>query len=222
MKESGFPENKITVVQNAIDTKKLSNVYEQIGQSELEKLKQQLNLNSGHTGIFCGGMYKEKSLDFLLAACDLIKREIPKFHVLFIGDGPDSVKILNASKSRRWIHFIGPKFDTDRVIYFKLSDLFLMPGLVGLGILDSFTLQTPIITTNYPFHSPAIQYLENNKNGLLVSHDVSEYANAVVKVFKDKNLLEQLKEGGKKSAQQYTLGKMVSNMADGIQRCLAK
>lgn len=222
VKESGFPDEKITVVQNAIDTKKLVDVYGQINHTKLSKVKYELGLNDGPVGIFCGGMYKEKKIDFLLDACDQVKKEIPDFHVIFIGDGPDSFKVSKTAKTKKWMHYIGPKFDEDRVIYFKLSDVFLMPGLVGLAILDSFAMQTPIITTNYPFHSPEIEYLENEKNGLLVNQDVQDYANAVVKVLREKSLLEKLRKGGKKSAEQYTLDKMVANMADGIQRCLVE
>jgi hypothetical protein len=48
-------------------------------------------------------------------------------------------------------------------------------------------LETPIITTNYPFHSPEIDYLENGINGLVAENNIEDYSKTVIEVLKPKN-----------------------------------
>jgi glycosyltransferase involved in cell wall biosynthesis len=220
--ESGYPPNQITSVDNAIDTKFLSETYNKITNEESFQLKKQLGITSENIGIYCGGIYKEKNISFLIEACALIRNEIPDFHVLVIGSGPDTHLVEEASVKNSWIHYLGPKFGKDKIQYFKVSKVFLMPGLVGLAILDSFAMQTPTVTTNYPFHSPEIEYLENGENGLITNETTSDYASAVIRVLGDDPLRNKLIEGCKRSASKYTIENMVSNFSDGILRCLGR
>ena len=217
----GFDENKITVVQNAIDTKTLVEAYNQIPVHKLSIIRAELGLAKGPVGLYCGGMYKEKRLDFLLATCEMIRQNIPGFEMIFIGAGPDGNKVKKAAEIHKWIHYLGPKFGVERVPYFKLADVFLMPALVGLAILDTFAMQTPIITTNYPFHGPEIEYLVNGKNGLMVSYTLEEYSQKVIEILNNEVFLQELREGCRVSAFQYTLENMVFNFVKGIKLCLA-
>jgi glycosyltransferase involved in cell wall biosynthesis len=217
--DKNFPENKITVVQNAIDTLTLKKHYIQIPDSELIKLKEQLGIKKLNTGIYCGGMYPDKKLDFILQACYKIKNEIPDFHMLFIGSGAEANKVVKAAESSDWIHYLGPKFGKDRVIYFKISSVQLMPGVVGLGILDSFAMETPIITTHHSFHSPEIDYLENEVNGIMTKYDIEEYSQSIIGILKTKKYL-RLMDGCKVSSEKYTVENMAENFKNGILACL--
>jgi L-malate glycosyltransferase len=169
MINNNYPQNKITVVQNAIDTISLQKYYNDITSQQISELKKYLNIESDNVAIYCGGIYAEKRIDFIINACIAIRKVIPDFHMIIIGSGIETNKVKKASETYNWIHYEGPKFDEDRVIYFKISKVQLMPGLVGLGILDSFALQTPIVTTNFPFHSPEFSYLVNGENGIITA-----------------------------------------------------
>jgi len=216
----GFNSASITSLDNAIDTKSLIGAYSNLKDMDSEKLKTQLNIDSNHIGIYCGAIYKEKRIDFFIQACDLIKKKVPDFHAIVIGAGSDQKLIENAAKTRAWIHYIGNKFGTDKVKYFKISSVFMMPGLVGLGILDSFAMRTPLITTQYPYHSPEIEYLNNGLNGIMTDDDLEEYSEAVVELLTDSRLREKLVEGCENSAKHYTVETMVDNFASGIVNCL--
>jgi glycosyltransferase involved in cell wall biosynthesis len=95
-----------------------------------------------------------------------------------------------------------------------------MPGLVGLAVLDSFALQTPTVTTHYPFHSPEIEYLENGVNGIIAANTLQDYAQAVTDLLQNDAKRRQLVEGCKISATKYTIDQMVNNYAGGILKCL--
>lgn len=217
--EKGCNENKITVVQNAIDTANLSKLYSEISETEITELINELGIKGCKTAIFCGGMYLNKRLDFILETCFIVKKEIPEFHMIFIGSGMESYKISEASINNDWIHYVGPKFGKDRVKYFKISTIQLMPGIVGLGILDSFALETPIITTTYPFHSPEIEYLENGFNGFITKDNLEEYSDMIINILKNDKHLDLIQKC-RMSAKKYTIEKMVENFKTGILDCL--
>jgi glycosyltransferase involved in cell wall biosynthesis len=218
--QNQFPASRITTVQNAIDTTQLARQYQSVQESEVALLKKELGIESGNVGLYVGGMYKEKRLDFLIGACDQIQAQLPDFHLILIGSGVEAARVKEAAASRSWLHYVGPKFGKEKVTYFKLAKLFLMPGLVGLAILDSFALQTPMITTDYPFHSPEIEYLENGVNGVITENNGHAYAQAVIQLLQDEQQRMRLIEGCKTAATRYTLDQMVHNYTEGILLCL--
>lgn len=218
--QSDYPANQITCVQNAIDTRALSQQYDALTEEDAYALKLSLNIHSDNVVIYCGGIYKEKRILFLLEACNRIREQIKDLHLIVIGSGPDVDLIRQATQTRDWIHYIGPVFGLERVKYFKISTLTLIPGLVGLGILDSFATQTPVVTTNFPFHSPEIEYLENGVNGIMTEDHLDFYVKAVVETLQNPLKRETLKRGCRKAAQVYTVDQMVENFSTGVLQAL--
>jgi hypothetical protein len=68
----GFPAERITVVDNAIDTQELLEAAQGVTAAQLDDLRRELNLGKGPVGLYCGAMYPDKRLDFLIEACDRI------------------------------------------------------------------------------------------------------------------------------------------------------
>lgn len=215
-----YPENKITVVQNAIDTLRLKKKYSEISDIELNNLKYTIGVSGSNVGIFCGSMYPDKDFDFILQTCYRIKKEINDFQMLFVGSGIESTRIIKASETSNWIHFIGPKFGEERVIYFKIATIQIMPKLIGLSILDSFAMETPLITTDHPFHGPEIDYLENGINGIITKNNIGDYSNVIIDLFKTKKY-RMLIDGGKVSSDKLTVENMTENFKNGILACLS-
>lgn len=212
----------ISVLNNSIDTKTLKVSYDNLGNDYVQKLKDDLFINSNNIAIYCGGIYKEKRIDFLLEVVEKVRSDISDFHLVVLGAGPDDYMIENFAKENDWVHYLGPKFGDEKVAYFKMSSLFLMPGLVGLAVIDSFATQTPMITTEFPFHSPEIEYLENDKNGFITKNDLNSYSNKLIELFKNPEELNKLKNGCKESAELYNTENMVDNFVEGVLNCLEK
>jgi glycosyltransferase involved in cell wall biosynthesis len=100
----------------------------------------------------------------------------------------------------------------------RLAKAFLMPGLVGLAVLDAFAYGTPMVTTDLPYHSPEIDYLEDGVNGVMVrdSEDPLAYARAVARVLTDDAYRAQLQAGGQAAMATYTIENMASRFAAGV------
>jgi len=219
--KQGYDTNKITVVQNAIDTSTLKEQYRSINEIEANKLKATLGIQSENVAIYCGGMYEEKRLPFLIEACDLIREKISDFQIIFIGAGKQEELVKQATEHRDWIHYVGPKRGREKAVYFNLAKVFLMPGLVGLAVLDAFCTQTPMITTDYPYHSPEIEYVEDGKNGIITINNLSDYTEKVCDALMNKDgLLDKLVEGCEAASTKYTVDQMAENFSEGVSKAL--
>ncbi len=212
----GFPPQRITEVQNAVDTAHLQRLANDVTEERKRALLAELGLSGANVGIYCGRMYTEKRIDFLLEAAALIREEVHDFELILVGSGPHQHLASAAAEQHDWIRHVGAKFDEEKVELFALSKVFLMPGLVGLAVLDAFALQTPMITTSYPHHSPEIDYLESGQNGLMTADDVGAYASGVVGLLQDPERLEVLRANAFEASKRYTIEKMASNFHQGV------
>jgi glycosyltransferase involved in cell wall biosynthesis len=218
----GFPAGRITEVMNSIDTTLIRKVRGSTSMEDLARLKDELGITSSKVAVYTGGLYKAKRIEFLIEAALFIRQQIPDFHLIVIGDGRDADLVIKAASAHYWIHPVGAKTDTEKVPYWMLAKLLLIPGLVGLVIVDSFALGVPLITTDYPFHSPEIDYLRDGENGLRVNcgDDAGAYANAVVRLLEDGDELARLAENAEADGGRYSFEAMATNFADGVIRCL--
>jgi glycosyltransferase involved in cell wall biosynthesis len=221
LRETGFPPEKITVVQNAVETNVLKAALAAVTPTQLNALKKELGLKSDRVCLYCGSMYPDKKLDFLLESCIAIRAKIPDFEMIFIGSGSDQHMVESAARQYLWIHYVGPKFDSERVPYFMLSKALLMPGLVGLVIVDSFVTCLPLFTTDIPIHSPEIAYLIQGINGVMTPYVVGAYSSAIAEYLENEVMQVALREGCRQSATTYTLENMVNNFTQGIKKCLS-
>jgi glycosyltransferase involved in cell wall biosynthesis len=218
VRQLGFPEERITLVQNAIDTRSVIEARNRLSPETIESTKTNLGVRSGNVAIYTGGLYGEKRLSFLLDAAAKVRAQLPDFHLIVIGGGPQKDLVIDASQNNSWIHYLGPMNDIEKIPYWAISKISLMPGLVGLGVLDSLALGVPLITTAYPYHSPEIEYLRDGFNGVVVTEWESNdaYANAVVEILKDDQRRLLMVNEGRKDAEFYTIENMASNFADGV------
>jgi len=222
VKDMGFPESRITNVQNSIDTRPLIQAYEKITPGDIDRFRQESGIHGSNAALYVGGMYPEKRLPFLLNAIQLIRQEIPDFEMIFIGGGVNAYLVQQAADNHSWIHYLGAKFSGEIVPFFLISKLLLMPGLVGLVILDAFALGTPLITTTSPDHGPEISYLKNNINGMIIRNDVDPlpYASAIIDLFRDQEKIDLLIEGCRAASKYYTVEAMIDNFAEGIMKAI--
>ena len=112
--EVGFPRKRITVFNNAIDTSSIRLEMEQTSKEDLKSLREELGISSDNVGIFIGGMYKEKRVDFLIKAAVLIRQQIPDFELLLVGAGRDETIAIKAAAEHDFIHYTGPKFGREK------------------------------------------------------------------------------------------------------------
>jgi len=220
LRECRFPDERVTVLNNAVDTSALLRELQSIDIAELSSLRESLDFGKGPVGVFVGSLYSEKRLEFLFEAAARIRAALPDFHLLLVGDGPERSKVQAWCASHPWTKWVGARLGGEKVRHIALGEVMLNPGLVGLGILDAFVCGVPMFTTDCRLHSPEISYLQNGVNGVMTRDDVDAYAESVVQVLTSSQLRERLRKGCSASARDYTVENMAHNFADGIVRCL--
>jgi glycosyltransferase involved in cell wall biosynthesis len=193
-----------------------------VGEKDEALLRQSLNIPpNAAVGLFCGGLNRRKHVPFLLDAATRIRSVLPQFHLLVVGDGPDEGLVKQAAAANSWIHYVGPSYGQDRAKYFAISDVMLMPGLVGLAIVDAFCASLPLVTTDIPIHSPEIAYLDVGKNGLITMFDVGAFAKETVSLLRDTHRLLLMSEAARGSRAELSIESMAHRFAQGIVDCLS-
>ncbi len=212
----GFDPNRVAVVNNAVDTAQFKKDLDGLSDDLVKSVVGDRLFMSSDVGLFCGGLYSLKRLDFLVDCADAIRERRPGFQLVVVGDGPMMGFVREAASSRRWMHVVGEKIGVEKAAYFKVARVFLMPGLVGLAVLDSFVSGVPMVTTSVDYHSPEIEYLEHGLNGVVSEDDRDAYIDAVFRVLSDQDYYALLVRGALGSASQYSVHSMASNFVKGI------
>lgn len=223
MRLLSFPDERITVFNNSVDT---TLMRQQLAASTSEartRLATSIGLTGRNVGVFVGGIYPDKRMKFLVDAADRIRKEIPDFELIIVGGGSDLPLVNRLAQSRPWIHVMGPRFGQEKVDLMALGCIFMMPGLMGLAILDAATAGLAIATTAFPWHSPEIAYLEPGISGLKVAdwEDPEAYANEVAALLRNRPALERMREAARRMADCYSIEAMAQNFASGVLKALA-
>ena len=216
----GFSKEKITNLENSVDTLGLKNLCESVTSAEIEAIKRDLNLGSGPVGLYVGSLYKDKRLEFLLNAGQLISQKIPDFRLIVIGAGPQRALIKNAQIEYPWLRYVGRQTERNKAQYLKMASVLLNPGMVGLGILDAFAAGIPIVTTDCGLHSPEIDYLRHGENGFMTLNTLEDYVQTVERILTDSALAAHLQAGCLEAANHYTVENMAENFRAGILKAL--
>ncbi len=217
----GFDRRRITNVRNSVDTEAFRALLESITPAEIQSQRERLRLAPGsRVALFCGSLYEEKCLPLLFDAADHVCRELEDFHVVLIGSGPLRETVEREAMARDWLHYLGPLFGREKAVWFRTAELFVNPGLIGLGVLDAFAAGLPVLTTDYQYHSPEIDYVEAGRSGLVTPHATDRYAESVLRVLRDQVLLDTLRCGARGSARKYGIEAMAERFCEGIVACL--
>ena len=222
VEELGFPPERITLVNNSIDTKALIAVRDALSPEVVENAKSSLGIDSANVAIYTGGLYEEKRIPFLLGAAAKVRAQLPDFHLVIIGGGPQKDLVAQAARDNTWIHYLGPKNDAEKLPYWAISKVSLIPGAVGLGILDSFALGVPLIACRTFGHGPEIAYLKPGINGVMVEQgeSSSDYAAAVVNLLRDDEQRAKMIHAGLQECETLNIETMAQNFAEGIEAAL--
>lgn len=217
---SGFLESRTTILNNSIDTGELAKLCKSVTEYDKASIKEKYDLIDKDIGIYIGSLYEEKRIAFLLDAASKIYQVNSKFRLIIIGGGEQRQLVEKFCQINQWAIYLGICKGQEKAKFLSIADLMLNPGLVGLGILDSFVSGVPMFTTDCGLHSPEIAYLVNGKNGVMTENTLETYVNSVQDVLRSPDRLEVLRKGCLASAREYTVENMAKNFTQGLLQCL--
>jgi len=222
VRNMGFPEKKITNVRNSIDMKLIRSQIDMCPDDKVEALKKELGIDSENIAIYTGRFMGIKRIPFILESAVEIRKIVPDFHLILVGNGVQQDLVDSYAIEHPWIHPVGAKNDIEKIPYWKMSKILLMPGAVGLVVLDTFVFGVPMVTTAIPNHGPEIDYTVEDENVVIVKeHDCTlSYARKAGDLLHDKERLNQLRDNCLIESEKYSSEEMARRFAEGVGEAL--
>jgi glycosyltransferase involved in cell wall biosynthesis len=220
--QADFPRERITCLNNALDTVGLKRDLAAVSEADLAGLREAHGIPAmAQVGLFCGSLYPDKRLDLLLDAARLVHQQRPEFVLAIIGDGLDGACLREQAAALPWVKILGHLRGREKAAWFRLADVLLNPGLVGLLVLDGFAAGLPMVTTATPHHGPEIAYLHGGENGLVAGDSPQTYADAVLSLLCDPKERQRLGANALAASSEYSVENMANHFAQGVSRCVA-
>ncbi len=197
----GIPEQKVTVIPNAVDIEKFS-----VGGTGDAVLRQQLGLTGQRVIGFIGSFYAYEGLDLLLQAFPTILKAAPDARLLLVGGGPQDNKLKHLASElgiQDKVIFTGrvPHDQVQR--YYDLVDILAYPRhsmrltelVTPLKPLEAMAQGRLLVASDVGGHKELIR---DGKTGILFkSEDPLALANAVLKLLAEESRWPELRSAAR-------------------------
>lgn len=190
---SGYPEERIDVVYNSLDSSASDGLFNLIAGGNLNDVDpDHFFRERGCPVIVCTARLTEACrFDLLFEAVDILRSQGIRCNVLLVGDGPmaQSLKDL-ATRLALPVHFFGACYD-ERVLSQLLyrSAVTVSPGKVGLTAMHSLMYGTPVIThDNDDEQMPEVEAVREGVTGARFKQNDPKSLADVISVWLDPEL----------------------------------
>lgn len=161
----GIHEDKIKVINNSIPKKDYGFLRLDVLEAKKKQNNQTLNL------IVVGKLTAVKKISLLVEAAEKLRNQYVQVKVAIVGNGYDMNILENLVKEKQLEDVVtlhGPMYGEELDALMLRSDMYVLPGAVGLSIVHAFSYGLPIITTsNIDVHRPEIELFAEGKTGML-------------------------------------------------------
>ncbi|MBU0597837.1 glycosyltransferase family 4 protein [Patescibacteria group bacterium] len=192
--KSGIDNNKIEVVHNGIDFQLINSI----------------NVEQKNDFSVCSvtRLVDYKRVIDLLHAVALVKNKFPDVKCNIIGSGPELNNLKNAVKKLKIelnVNFLGFVDEYREVISeIKKSNVFCLTSTVegfGIVIAEAMACGTPVVATDI---SPIREVTKNGQGAILFKpKDVQALSKAIIKIFGDRQIANDLSKKGKEISLNY-------------------
>lgn len=176
---SGIDLQKITTVMNTVDTSELNEQLAGITDTQIKEFTDSITTNTFRGVCFIGGLDSTKRIEFLAQSLDSLWNIDPSVKVLIGGRGPEEYMLENAYQRKQAISF-GYVGREKKAMLLRASKAICMPGRIGLVAVDALVARRPVVTTDWPFHAPEVEYLTEGKSRFTSEDDPYLYATKIL------------------------------------------
>jgi glycosyltransferase involved in cell wall biosynthesis len=130
--------------------------------------------------------------------------------------GSDDEGILDNIEGEN-IFRLGPVYGEESLELLSASDVYCLPGAIGLSIVDAFYCGLPVVTENV-VHGPEIMYLKDGVNGFMIPKgNITQLAAKLKMLLTDGALRERFSQAARNEI--MTNGH-IDRMCEGFRRAL--
>lgn len=219
---AGIASGAMTVLNNTVDTAGISTAMRRLTSADVATFRMRHDLGGGPCCAFVGSVDKSKRVDFLLSAGSRLATFVPGFRLVVAGDGAARDEIVEFARTSSWLRYVGRVGDDGKALIAETCSLLLNPGRVGLVAVDSFVMETPVVTTAWPRHAPEFEYLIDGVNAVITSDNIDDYVAGVAGALNNPAILHKLIGGCRESAAEFSIDAMVERFVTGVVSALAQ
>jgi glycosyltransferase involved in cell wall biosynthesis len=166
--------------------------------------------------LFAGRLIKEKNVDVLLEAIDLLKNSLPDVKCCIIGDGPEKEMLLICASERKLldnVKFLG-FLDYDEVIArMKSAKVLALPSSregFGMVVIEAFACGLSVVTVDEERN--AARELVRKGMGFAVALDSGEVGKAMRTLIEDDELRKKMAAKVREVARGYDWERIVKQL----------
>jgi glycosyltransferase involved in cell wall biosynthesis len=147
---------------------------------ERHRVRAQFGIRASKIIICLGRLQARKRIGDLLLAFEALGMS----DVGLVLGGPDEDGLLHEVDAPN-IHKVGPVYGEEALALLAASDVYCLPGAIGLGIVDAFFCGLPVVTERVR-HGPEFMYFREGVNGFAVDEgDISGLADCLRRLLSD-------------------------------------
>lgn len=175
---------------NGIDTEEKFNP-ENKNEEKVFTLANSYNISSENKVVgYVGRLVKDKGIDDLILAWQIVKIKFPKAKLLLVGpiEDRDSISEYSKNEIKSDPSIIFTDFVLDASIYFSLMHVFVLPtyreGFPTVS-LEASSMNLPVIITKA---TGCYESIKENKTGVFISNEPQDIANKILFYLQNENI----------------------------------
>lgn len=213
----GFGKDKVHLITNGIDT----DLFKPENRSV--ELRQEWNIDDKFAICYAGIHGLAQGLQVIINAAEILK-EHKDIQFVFVGEGPEKPKLMEMVKEKQLsnVKFIGlqPKKNMPKIVasmdaaIIPLKKLDLFKGALPSKMFETLSSETAIILSA---EGEAEKLIKAAKAGITVEpENPKELADAVLKLYEDKELRKAMGENGRKYVIEHYSRKNITKKLEKI------
>jgi glycosyltransferase involved in cell wall biosynthesis len=216
---AGVPNRQVSILFNSVDTASINEARHATTESAVQAFRAGLELH-GPVMLCLGSLDESKRLDVVFRMADQVRSRVAGVSLIFAGDGPQRSEVVGFCATRSWCHYLGRVDDQQKGLLAKVAHVLVNPGRVGLVAVDSLVMQVPLVTTDWPYHAPEFEYL-NQGTSVTTRDDDAAYAAGVAALLDDEPRRVRLSTAAGVSARRFSIEQVARTFAEGLMQSLA-
>jgi glycosyltransferase involved in cell wall biosynthesis len=224
---SGYPRERTFFVQNTIDMSEQLQLWAAERDTDEQAIRREFGLRpDSAVYVFIGRLTPIKRVDKLIEAVRKINRDglsTRLVEVLVVGGGPREAYLRELAADLPEVHFLGSLPPNDQVARcLKVSIACVVAGMVGLVANHSLAHGRPVITRALDTHSPELEYIDHDQNGLIVPGDLDDFAAGLARFADDTEWQARLAQGALATRDGLRMEDMAARFDEAVRETVAR